>query len=319
MTEPSGVPLEREPETALVKAPWRSFFKLRTALTLIAWLVAIVYVHHYVHMFQTDLGHLLSTPLLQVSTAIIGLTALFYLIILSLPFSHAPGWRGITIMLIWAVLVVLGHALTHLGVENAQSLMNEAQNAIGPLGMLLFVAVYAVALAMPFVAGVEIGFLLIAVFGVKGVIIAYAGTLVGLSLAFFAGRFLSPRMLDAVLRKLGASENSGTLDEAMNRVLRGGRHDILGKLGMLMLRYRCLTLAILLNCPANAVIGGGGGIALLGGISRDISYTRFFLTIALAVAPFPILVLLGLMNVAPMLHHYGVLHDLLTALKQFLP
>jgi len=319
MTEPIGAPLLEEPEATSAAAPRRSLLVLRVAVTLIAWLVAIVYVHHFVHMFETDLGRALDTPLLQVTAAIIGLTGLSYFIILSLPFSHAPGWRGIAILLIWTALVVLGHAVTHLGVDNAQSLMNEAQSAIGPLGMLLFVAVYAVTLAIPFVAGVEIGFLIMAVFGVKGVIIAYAGTLVGLSLAFAVGRFLSPKMLDVVLQKLGATDNARTLDDAISRATHNSRHGILGKLGTLVLRYRCLALAILLNCPANAVIGGGGGIALLSGMSRDIHWTRFFLTIALAVAPIPILVLLGLMNVAPMLHHYGVLHDLLTALKQFLP
>jgi hypothetical protein len=60
----------------------------------------------------------------------------------------------------------------------------------------------------------------------------------------------------------------------------------------LLLRYRYLALAAALNIPGNYLIGGGGGIALFAGVSRLYSVPGFLITIALAVAPVPMAVLL---------------------------
>ena len=159
------------------------------------------------------------------------------------------------------------------------------------------------------------------VFGLKGVIVAYAGTLAGLSLAFAAGRLLPPNRLEALLGRLGIGLKLEGFDQAVSAAVTGtaSRSGLRQKIATVLLRYRYLTLAILLNCPANAVIGGGGGLALFCGMSRDIRWMRFLPMIAIAVAPVPVLVLFGLLNVEPMLHHSGVLHDALTALKLFLP
>jgi len=47
---------------------------------------------------------------------------------------------------------------------------------------------------------------------------------------------------------------------------------------------------VALNIPGNYVIGGGGGIALIAGVSRVYSIPGFLLTILLAVAPVPLAV-----------------------------
>jgi hypothetical protein len=293
----------------------------RVAVTLTAWLVLIIYAHHYIHVFEVEIVRTLHSPLLQIAAAIIALTVLLYLIIVNLPFKSIPGWHGITVLLFWMALVVLGHALTHLGVADAKVFMGELRNTVGIFGMLLFALGYAIALATPFVAGVEIGLLIMAVFGTKGVLIAYGGTLAGLSMAFAAGRLLSPEFVQALLRRLGVDHNIRTLDDALDSAVNGntGGGRVWRALAPLVLKYRYVTLAVLLNCPANAVIGGGGGLALLTGISRDVTWRRFLLTIAIATSPVPILVLLGLMNVDPLLQHHGFVHDLLTALRRLLP
>jgi hypothetical protein len=58
-----------------------------------------------------------------------------------------------------------------------------------------------------------------------------------------------------------------------------------------LLRHRYLALAVLVNLPGNIVIGGGGGIALVAGASRLYSLPRFVATIAIAVSPVPLAVL----------------------------
>ena len=58
-----------------------------------------------------------------------------------------------------------------------------------------------------------------------------------------------------------------------------------------LLRHRYLALGIVLNVPGNSLIGGGGGIVLLAGISRLYSIPAFLLTITIAVAPIPLIVM----------------------------
>jgi hypothetical protein len=59
-----------------------------------------------------------------------------------------------------------------------------------------------------------------------------------------------------------------------------------------LLRHRYLALALAFNLPGNALIGGGGGIALLAGLSRQFRYPHYLLMLCLAIAPVPVLLLL---------------------------
>jgi hypothetical protein len=49
---------------------------------------------------------------------------------------------------------------------------------------------------------------------------------------------------------------------------------------------------LLLNLPGNAALGGGGGIAMMSGFCRLFTFAGFVTTVALAVAPMPLLILL---------------------------
>ncbi|MFC1881978.1 hypothetical protein ACFL2S_10850 [Thermodesulfobacteriota bacterium] len=63
------------------------------------------------------------------------------------------------------------------------------------------------------------------------------------------------------------------------------------------MKYRYLTIAILVNLPGNYILGGGGGISLACGTSRHISWKGFLVTIIVAVSPVPVLVYLGIIQV----------------------
>jgi hypothetical protein len=48
--------------------------------------------------------------------------------------------------------------------------------------------------------------------------------------------------------------------------------------------------------PGIYLIGGGGGISLVCGISRNISFKWFLLTVVLAVCPVPLLAFFGVIQ-----------------------
>ena len=75
--------------------------------------------------------------------------------------------------MVWVALIVLGHALTHFGIDRTEEFFETMHASIGLAGFALMTCVYALFLAMPFVAGVEIGLLIMAMFGLAGVIVAY--------------------------------------------------------------------------------------------------------------------------------------------------
>ncbi|MEO6269299.1 MAG: hypothetical protein ABIP08_03240 [Lautropia sp.] len=70
-----------------------------------------------------------------------------------------------------------------------------------------------------------------------------------------------------------------------------------GKLAGWVLANRYLTLGVSLNLPGNSLVGGGGGIALLCGMSRQFGWVRYLLTVCLTVSPIPIMMLTGLSHV----------------------
>ena len=55
----------------------------------------------------------------------------------------------------------------------------------------------------------------------------------------------------------------------------------------------CLMIAVTLNLPGNVLIGGGGGIGLIAGMSGLCPFPKYILCVSLAIAPLPILLLAG--------------------------
>lgn len=257
-------------------------------------------------------------PILAFLAAVGGLSFLIYLIIWSLPQVGKPNWKGSLTIVVWSMLIVIGHGVTHLGESNAEAVLNQLQEMMGLTGFILLACVYALFLAMPFVAGVEIGLLIMAIFGVSGVLVAYGGTLIGLNLAFGVGRLLPASLLQKWSQKLGLQHNADDVDDLLERLVRG--QGWLCRLGGLLLRSRYVTLAMCLNFPGNSVVGGGGGLSLLSGMSKRLIYWPYFLLVtAIATLPIPLLVLFGFLNIERVTEHSGWLHDSLDFLFSWLP
>ncbi len=162
----------------------------------------------------------------------------------------------------------------------------------GPVVVLL--VLYALLLALPFVPGVEIGLALLAMHGAAAAPFVYAATLAGLMLAYGAGCLVPSAMLAEGLRRLGRKRAAAALQDWC-ALPPAGRLPVLaaqlpGWLASRVGTLRFVLLAALFNLPGNAVLGGGGGIALIAGLSRLYPPLPTALTVALAVAPVPLAV-----------------------------
>jgi hypothetical protein len=158
---------------------------------------------------------------------------------------------------------------------------------------------YALLLSLPFVPGVELGVLLMCVFGKEGIVFVYFATIAGLSLAFLIGRLLPKEWVESRLERLGFSQTCDTSAAEIDGILEDlsrNRKFCQKRFGAFLSKYRYLTIAVLFNAPGNYLIGGGGGISLACGISRSISWKWFLLTIVLAVLPVPLLAFLGVIQ-----------------------
>jgi hypothetical protein len=116
------------------------------------------------------------------------------------------------------------------------------------------------------------------------------------------------------MNKLGLSDAANNPKDAIDAIVvgRSATQGAAARLGNFLLSHRHLTLAVCLNLPGNSVLGGGGGIAALCGLSRQFHWWRYVLTLIVATAPLPLLVLIGQIDIEPMLAKHGILHDLLS-------
>lgn len=158
---------------------------------------------------------------------------------------------------------------------------------------------YVGLLALPFVPGAEIGLAMLAAFGAAIAPLIYVCTVAAMMLAYTVGRFLPIQALERLLSFL-------RLRRAAALVARAARLSPEARLAMLFdvqpkralthgLRFRYVVLMLAVNTPGNSIIGGGGGIMMMAGLSGIFSPISTFLAVALAVSPVPLAVMfLGL-------------------------
>ncbi len=157
-------------------------------------------------------------------------------------------------------------------------------------------ALYILLMTLPFMPGIEIGLTLMLFLGSKGVILVYLCTLIALSISFLIGRKIPLQNFAKFLDWLYLKKARDLVLE-MEPLPPDGRVNLLHKKAPIkiaphFLKHRYLTTAALINLPCNAVIGGGGGIGLIVGMSGLITYPRYLLLIAVAISPVPIAILL---------------------------
>ena len=291
----------------------RVLLALRVLLTVIAWVALITYAHHLTHKYIGGIREIFESPVSQLGAQVVLLSTLIYLIILSMPMLPNPRVRGLSILVLWAFLLVLGHQLSHQGFHELQDLLTSPGYEIGISALAMSGIAYVLLLAVPFVPGVELGLLMMVVFGRDGVIAAYLATVGGLCLAYAAAWLLPNRMTTRWMSRLGLSDAAEDPGATIHGLMANSKvtGKLAGKVRTFLGNHRYLTLATCLNLPGNSVLGGGGGIALLCGLSGQFHWRGFIPTIVLATAPIPLLVLFGVVSVEPRLESHGLVHDLL--------
>lgn len=160
--------------------------------------------------------------------------------------------------------------------------------------VVITLVLYAILMAIPFVPGIEIAISLLIMQGTSIVPFIYGATFLGLAIAYLCGRYMPYRVLHSLFADLGLKSACRLLE----RLRPLDQKDRLGMLenalpdwlGPHAVRYRYVTLGLALNIPGNSLIGGGGGISLVAGLSHLFSTAGILLCFAIAVSPVPIAV-----------------------------
>lgn len=273
----------------------------RLLISLVAWLVFVIVAHALIHRFPHEIGPVpgrgLATLALQAAAASLGAIG----VIFAIHPLHVVRIRSMLAAVVWVTLIVFGHYLAHLPVPEIRETLAVLREGIGMGALLASAAMLAVLLGLPFVPSVEMGLLMMAVFGKGGALAAWLATIVGLSLAYAAGRYMPADAISQWLARQGLAvprADGPVPGPALQAALAGSRFGRIGeRLGSFLLRHRYLLFAVLINMPGNSVLGGGGGIALVSGFARLYRWPLFILTTALASLPIPMLVFLGLIRV----------------------
>jgi len=198
-----------------------------------------------------------------------------------------------------AVLIALIYGALHLSASIRQSLdfkiMPHNETAVHR-AIILGTLAYILLTAIPFVPGAEIGMAMLTLLGPAIAPMVYLATILSLTLAFTIGRLIPPEVSARALHRVGLRKAGALiadiatrpaderLDALVSQVDRGGVK--------LATRFRYPLLALLINMPGNVIIGGGGGIAMVAGLSRVFAPLPFLATITIAVLPVPLAIIL---------------------------
>ncbi len=199
--------------------------------------------------------------------------------------------RYFRIAIVLAIIVLLNVVGTWLGhLVNFQ--LFPRHDSMLHAALLIAVVIYILLMATPFMPGIEVGLAIMLLLGNKSALLIYLCTLIALSISYTVGKFLPLRLVHRLLKWLYLDKASGLVDqlepldqpERLNFLLEKAPV----KFVPFLLNHRYATIAVVLNLPGNALIGGGGGIGLVVGMSRLIPFYRYFLVMAVAILPVPL-------------------------------
>lgn len=207
-------------------------------------------------------------------------------------------WRmcGAAALAVYFGLMVLGE-WSGTWIERAVSLdQYEGVPSVNHYMTWVGIIAYGLLLAVPFVPGVEIGLALLMIFGCDIAVQVYVASVVGLSASYLVGHLVPSSLLASFFERMGLDRAAKSARRVEPLAPCGGlgllSQNLPGRLGPALVRWRYVALALVLNLPGNAVLGGGGGIAMLAGLSGMFSFSGYFVAISLAVLPVPLAVVL---------------------------
>jgi hypothetical protein len=206
-------------------------------------------------------------------------------------------WGRLAILLCAAVILyLLGRWVSEDLVRHFGPLVQPHNEALLHRMIMTATVIYIVLLVTPFMPAAEIGFSMLVIFGGKIAFLVYVSTVVALTIGYGLGRLLPAEFTVKLFGLLGLARAQrfvrrlGPLSGRERLALLERESPV--RLARHAIRHRYAVLALLLNVPGNVVIGGGGGIALLAGMTRLFRFPAYLIAVALAVAPVPLIVFL---------------------------
>lgn len=197
-------------------------------------------------------------------------------------------------------------AIAWAGLQAFELVSARASTAASTAALIVIIIAYAALLAIPFMPGIELGLTLLMMRGAEVAPLVWLATVAGLTLAFVLGRLMPSEMLARALDDLHLKRAARLI-----RRLSGQPQNL--RLRWLCLQtprlvrpvlrdWRYIALGLVLNVPGNAVIGGGGGIAMLAGLSGVFRPAAALATFLLATLPVPLAVWLFGPDILPWTH-----------------
>ncbi|ABD54892.1 hypothetical protein Jann_1975 [Jannaschia sp. CCS1] len=205
-----------------------------------------------------------------------------------------PALRMLRRLVLIAVLAVLANYLLGLSMDMAESLPESQTSPMQTVVLMSALIVYALLIATPFVPGIEIGLALLLLRGASIAPAVYGATVLGLIFAFLLGRYLPEGALPRLLMDLRLRRAGRYVHRITQMSVRSREAELEARmprwLAVPFVRYRYLSLALLLNLPGNVVLGGGGGLMIMAGLSRIYHPVQTLITVAVAVLPVPLMI-----------------------------
>jgi len=192
--------------------------------------------------------------------------------------------------------LILGGRWLERVIEDSLQVSSLGQAGMPVVGTVIAILLIYIALtAIPFVPGTEIGLALLMVFGAQVAGIVYLSTFSALVLAFAVGRLVPDQRLAAWLLRHDFTRTAGLIETfyGLSPVERDHylTQNAPRRLVPWLTRHRAITLIVLINLPGNTLLGGGGGIALVTGLSKLMPVKQFLISVAIAVAPVPVAIM----------------------------
>jgi len=190
-----------------------------------------------------------------------------------------------------AIIILLNLVGTLLG-QMVNFQLFPRHDSILHAALLISILLYILLMATPFMPGIEVGLAIMLLLGSKSALLIYLCTLIALSVSYAVGKLFPLHLVHKLLKWLYLNRASELVSQ-LEPLKRQERLTLLyvkapKKIAPFLLNHRYATIAVLLNLPGNALIGGGGGIGLIVGMSQLIPFHRYFLVISVAIAPLPL-------------------------------
>jgi len=216
------------------------------------------------------------------------------------PLFTAPRFRCRRLLLVALALLALNFGGAWLVAQLNFQIWPRHNDMIELIVVAMFFS-YIFIMMLPFVPGIEIGIAIMLMTGQGGIVLVYLCTQIALALSFLIGRMVPKNAMHSFLHSLCSERATAFIEELgrtspllpAQRIAGRTPPHWFGRWFAVLMQNRYLALAVILNLPGNAVVGGAGGIGAIAGMSRLFRFPGYVLTVALATTPLPVIFLLS--------------------------